>query len=478
MAGRHVRSFLPQRKFFILLVSLFLLLVPSSWAGSTHRIDPPLRAVFIVLVEEHQLNQMVDSIQQLERHFNNKYRYDWAFFSNKELSDDFKDATSNATTATITYDLIPEQHWVKSNPVERGPFVDVDKELLESISYRKRWSAGLFAREKRLQAYDWFWMVEPGAQFLCDITVDVFRLMKDRGIFYGTNEVSPENIFESELLWQSTKRFIEEHPEIVQPQADIIWILSNDGKLSTPTITKNYYDDDDNEDGEPKLLSNEVNDSACGARRQKQECALSPSVPQNADIQQCEPEPVADSFTTRLAAKYNHCNLNTPIEIGYLEHFRGPEHKFYFEHLDKAGNFVYGTASNIPIHSLSASMFLPRDRVWLLNDMPCEMRGRHSCPPAPRETAHVEASEGFVADVPDRSWSGLCDNEVVESIHKRWACISVDLARQDAICTRHLGHTALDERNFKLLEPQRYPSYVDEEWFNVLDGKKGPKSDF
>ncbi|KAL9610362.1 MAG: hypothetical protein Q9167_004932 [Letrouitia subvulpina] len=48
------------------------------------------RAALISLVRNSELEGIVQSMQQLEYHWNRKYRYPWIFFNDEEFSDEFK----------------------------------------------------------------------------------------------------------------------------------------------------------------------------------------------------------------------------------------------------------------------------------------------------------------------------------------------------------------------------------------------------
>ncbi|KAF6825258.1 alpha-mannosyltransferase [Colletotrichum plurivorum] len=437
MAPAH--SFLSPRP-LLLLFTLLLAQVPLVMSAGIQLWDASPRAAFVSLVSESQLDQMVASVAQLERRFNAKYRYDWVFFSYEELSEEFKDSTSNATAGTVTYNLIPDKHW---SPLDSGrpEAMDTNQANSWAAHHKRRWSAGLFAREKRLDAYDWFWMVEPGTQFMCDIDVDVFRLMRDRDIVYGVNQALFQDVSDAKSLWKSAKTFMDEHPDLLQPKADISWILGNDGSLGTPTISAGHQTNVS--DG---FSSNDQ------ALKANEEAGLQPGVPQEADPQQCEPNTVPDAYTSRLAASYSDCKVDAPIEIGNLRYFRGPEHKSYFEHLDRAGDFHHDTFRNVPIHSLSASMFLPRDRFWLLNDMFYEMHGLRSCPPMPTQTADVDNldEQSILADLINSALiASQEDMSGLKSLHGVWDIFVVDLERQDKIPAPFLGHTTIDDRNFK-----------------------------
>jgi len=41
----------------------------------------------------------------------------------------------------------------------------------------------------------------------------------------------------------------------------------------------------------------------------------------------------------------------------------------YFEHLDKAGGFFYERWGDAPVHSIAASLFLPRSQIHFFNDI-------------------------------------------------------------------------------------------------------------
>ncbi|GKT51029.1 alpha-1,2 mannosyltransferase KTR1 [Colletotrichum spaethianum] len=475
MAERNM-SFSPFWYSFFITVLLVLLQIPSASSGPLYFRDPSPRAAFVALVSETQLGQMVASVAQLEKRFNSKYRYDWVLFSFEELSEDFKDAASNATAGTVTYDLIPQQHWSNPRSVNNGCFeagtgVNADTAQIRASQHKLRWSAGLFAQEKRLQTYDWFWMVEPGTQFMCDINVDVFRVMRDHGIAYGTNEISSQNDENARLLWQSTKSFVDKHPELVRADADITWIVSDSGNLSKPNFSSHHYVDEGDEVQVDQDSQSEV--KACRVSGPDIEAGVRPGVSYEADPEQCDPDLVANAYDTQLSSTYCQYNAeaDTVIEIGNLNHFRSLQHTSYFEYLDNAGDFHYGNTGDVGVHSLSASMFLPRDKVWLLDDMICEMCGSHSCLPLPRSTSQMNAvgDSTYLADIFGSSWFQPCEGSHLSILHRIWANIASGVVRQNGFPAAQTGHTALDERNFKIYKPERYPVDVKQGWYSLED---------
>ncbi|GKT57951.1 glycolipid 2-alpha-mannosyltransferase [Colletotrichum tofieldiae] len=464
--ARRSKSFFACWYRIIFTILLVLLQIPSAFSGPLYVRDPLPRAAFVALVAEDQLDQMVASVAQLEQRFNSKYRYDWVFFSFEELSEDFKDATSNTTTGTVTYNLIPQQHW----PISRSSDpVHFETGLVRAAHHKRRWFAGLFAREKRLQAYDWFWMVEPGTQFMCDINVDVFRKMRARGIAYGVNEISFQPDDSSKLLWQNTKSFMAKHSDLVRPTADITWILSDGSNLSKPDISSDYHVDD--KDEMQVGQDSDLHIRARSASEPETETDIHLVVSHGADNQQCDRNSAAHAYATQLASTCDQCSPDTPIEIGNLNYFRGPQHTSYFEYLDNADDFYYGDTRDVNVHSLSASMFLPRDKFWLLGEMIREIHGPHSCPPPSLPASDFDPADdpAYLADIFGSSWFQSYEGSHLSIVHRIWANMASGIARQNGFPAAQTGHTALDERNFKMYKPERYPVDVKLGWYSLED---------
>lgn len=158
------------------LISL-LLYLPAfiHGLGFDSSTDPPPRAALVTLAHDSDLPAMLVSMHQLEDQFISQYH--WIFFSTRELSEDFKRLTSNATSATCIYEVIADEHWgtpdwARQDPLYVPPSYETDfhpdpETPAADSRQRYRWNSGLFAREKRLKDYDWFWRVEPGVSSCC-----------------------------------------------------------------------------------------------------------------------------------------------------------------------------------------------------------------------------------------------------------------------------------------------------------------------
>lgn len=118
----HTEPFFLSQSSFLLFFILIFVNLPLVLSTSLMFWDSSPRAAFVAIAAEDQLIQMVSSVRQLEHRFNHKYHYDWVFFSHEELSEEFKEATSNATSSIATYNVIPKQHWSIPSWVDSGRF--------------------------------------------------------------------------------------------------------------------------------------------------------------------------------------------------------------------------------------------------------------------------------------------------------------------------------------------------------------------
>lgn len=152
--------------------------VNSLSPSSSLAVDTTPRAALVTLVHDYDLEPLLSSIHQLEDAFNKKYNYDWVFFSTEPLSDEFRRITSNATSSTCVYEVVRQdeakvhrwqndrlnQEHLPSQTSQDAPSPTRGDVLEPRQTFRqlKRWNNGPFAKEKRLQTYEWFWRIEPG----------------------------------------------------------------------------------------------------------------------------------------------------------------------------------------------------------------------------------------------------------------------------------------------------------------------------
>ncbi|CAJ0886337.1 6389_t:CDS:2, partial [Entrophospora sp. SA101] len=176
-------------------------------------------AVFLVYLGHENTKRMGTTLAQLENRFNHKYQYPYVFLSDKEISDDFKNYISGLTKAKCEYGTIPKEQWGTPSNIDLELFDEKMKELEGkdvllggSLTYRysNRFLSGFFQNHDLLKKYDYYWRVEAGASYYCDLDYDPFLYLQDNDIKYG-----------------NVKEFMTLHPEYVK---DDNWMefFSND----------------------------------------------------------------------------------------------------------------------------------------------------------------------------------------------------------------------------------------------------------
>ncbi|KAI1742980.1 glycolipid 2-alpha-mannosyltransferase-domain-containing protein [Xylaria scruposa] len=318
--------------------------IPSQYQQSLLETRP--EAAFIALVRNSEVEEMVYSMIQLEARFNSRpiHQYDWVFFNDEDFSDEFMLSVKNATNSQCYFEIIPKEHWSIPSWIDTTRFdvgrqfmgsIGVGKAWLQSYHHMCRWNAGLFALEKRLAFYEFFWRVEPGVDFSCNINYDVFRFMRDNDMAYGFNMAILDDARSFPSLWDRTKTFIKKNKDMIHKDADYDWLLHSPLQGEDIVHASSLPSEDDDEDNKKDF----------------------------------------DHL------QYNNCQFYSNFEVGSLAFFRSKEHRAYFEHIDKTGGFYYERFGDAPIHTLSVSLFLPKSRIWYFRDIGYAHGLCEQCPP-------------------------------------------------------------------------------------------------
>ncbi|KAF4974416.1 hypothetical protein FZEAL_8690 [Fusarium zealandicum] len=396
--------------------------------------DTAPRAALVSLAHDHDLPAMLFSMQQLEDKFNSRYHYHWVFFSTQELGDDFKQRTSNATNATCIYEVIPDENWSipgwtdqSQISTSRETTLDYDSETLRpmaNIRQMNRWNSAPFAKERRMRDYDWFWRVEPGAQLTQDIPFDVFRFMRDNGIAYGFNRAI---LGQTSLraLSPRIKSFVDQHPGLLHEEAAISWLLDN----NTDSVTHQAVLRDDAQDfhdgrSEADLSQDEIEDDHL-AEQEDDEGSFS----------------LSECFASWLSGIYGS-SLYPTFEIGSLAFFRSPNHVAFFDHLDSAGDFEHRRVDDVPVHTFSASMFLPRQSVWNFRNRDLLHRTRHGQRLSqPKATPDPEWNDNAARIA---EWKGD-RKQAKEAFLAYWGRIALDMNQQNENPKMRSGNTEIQD---------------------------------
>ncbi|KAG1294325.1 hypothetical protein G6F66_005308 [Rhizopus arrhizus] len=178
-------------------------------------------------------------MQQLEARFNHKFQYPYVFLNDVEFTEEFKTLTRSMTDAEIKYGLIPKEHWsypdwidIKKADESRHKMGAANIIYGDSLSYRHmcRFESGFFYRHPLMQDYEYYWRVEPGVEYSCDIDYDPFLYMKENSKKYGWTLSLIEYESTIPTLWKTVKSFMKDYPQLIPKNNLIDFISYNHGK--------------------------------------------------------------------------------------------------------------------------------------------------------------------------------------------------------------------------------------------------------
>jgi alpha 1,2-mannosyltransferase len=198
---------------------------------------PRMNATFVTLARNSDVWEIAKSIRQVEDRFNRRYNYDWVFLNDKPFDATFKKVTSSLVSGNTFYGEIPNEHWSFPEWIDQEKAKKVREDMKErkiiygdSVSYRHmcRFESGFFFRHPLMMNYEYYWRVEPSIELYCDIHYDPFRVMVEQNKKYSFVLSLYEYVETIPTLWESTKKFIKNHPEHIAKD-NSMGFLSDDG---------------------------------------------------------------------------------------------------------------------------------------------------------------------------------------------------------------------------------------------------------
>ncbi|KAF2841307.1 glycosyltransferase family 15 protein [Patellaria atrata CBS 101060] len=301
--------------------------------GDNYAPDNPnsdrINATLLSLVRNEELDQMLQSMRDLERTWNKKFNYPWTFINDVPFTEEFKRRIKAETQAAVNFEIVPKEHWDVPTWINDDLYresTDVLKDLgvqySDKLSYHQmcRWNSGLFYKHPALQHTRYYWRVEPKVHFFCDVDYDVFRYMHDHNKTYGFTinlYDSPESVT---TLWPETEAFLAQHKDYVHPNSAIEWVKDS--------------------------------------------------------LRRPEHNIKANGFST--------CHFWSNFEIGDMEFWRSKKYEDYFNHLDRAGGFFYERWGDAPVHSIALGLFEDASKIHWFRDIGYQHIPFFNCPNSPK----------------------------------------------------------------------------------------------
>lgn len=164
----------------------------------------------------HTLEQIVQSIQQIEQTFNSNFNYPYVFITENEFTSEQKKEIESIVSAPVLFGTIPKKYfqypsWIDQNKAATARSKMHNLEFGSSASYRfvQRYLAGFLWKHELLQNFDWFWRIQPDVELFCEMQYDIFRWMQDTGNLYGFTLFGREEIDTMPSIWNLTEKFNE-----------------------------------------------------------------------------------------------------------------------------------------------------------------------------------------------------------------------------------------------------------------------------
>ncbi|CAG8800683.1 40148_t:CDS:2, partial [Gigaspora margarita] len=201
------------------------------------QIDTRLNGVIIVLVRNSELHQLRKTMRSFEDRWNKKYNYPYVFLNDQNFTQEFMTMTTVLTSAETYYGLIPGYMWGYPPWIDQARAAETRRQMGfrhilygDSESYRHmcRFNSGFFFRHELIEKYDYYWRLEPGVDYTCDIEYDTFKFIKENNITYGFTISLLELSETIPTLWRTVIDFVYKHPQYIADNNFIRFISSDD----------------------------------------------------------------------------------------------------------------------------------------------------------------------------------------------------------------------------------------------------------
>ncbi|CAK7893654.1 alpha-1,2 mannosyltransferase Ktr1p [[Candida] anglica] len=191
-------------------------------------------ATFVVLCRNEDLYDLLETIQSIQDRFNSKYSYDWVFLNDVPFTSHFIYSVANfITNSTLKFGQIDPHEWDIPSWINQTymhqlwdeNYQDTPYGTSESYRLMCRYFSGFLHNHPLIQPYQYYWRIEPGVKYYCDIDYDVFRHMRENDLLYGFTISMFEYRDTIPSLWSHFKQFMQ---NTNREYGDLIRFVMND----------------------------------------------------------------------------------------------------------------------------------------------------------------------------------------------------------------------------------------------------------
>ncbi|KAL6120889.1 hypothetical protein NUSPORA_02302 [Nucleospora cyclopteri] len=174
-------------------------------------------AVILILCRNKEKDQMSATIKNFEERFNKKYRYPYVFLNDEEFTDEFKRSLNEATNNNAQYGLVEPENWKMPENINKEKAKENWKKMaqagipyaeVESYHNMCRFFSKTFYKHPLVKDFEYYWRIEPGVIYHCDIDGDPFYQLKSLNKKYGFVITIREFMQSIETLMVETAKFL------------------------------------------------------------------------------------------------------------------------------------------------------------------------------------------------------------------------------------------------------------------------------
>ncbi|KAF8526872.1 glycosyltransferase family 15 protein [Hysterangium stoloniferum] len=282
-----------------------ILIILDAVCSTSEPLQRRANATFVMLVRNDEVNHAISSIKQVEDRFNHRYNYPWVFLNDEPFSDEFVQRTSILTDGNVSYGFIPKSQW--SQPA----WIDSEK-------------------------------ADKGRQ-----------TMIDEHVFHGVVRYQNMCTYNSGFFYHH--KYLEEFRWYwrVEPDVDFYCDIDYDPFL--------YMEDNNKTYGFTITLYEFERTVRSLWGTVKEFIKEHP--------QYINPDNAMGFISDNDGESYNMCHFWSNFEIADMDFWRSEAYSKYFDYLYKAGGFYYERWGDAPVHSIAASLFLPKSKLHFFSDI-------------------------------------------------------------------------------------------------------------
>ncbi|KAF4582653.1 alpha 1,2-mannosyltransferase 2.4.1 [Pleurotus pulmonarius] len=212
---------------------------PKSAATAATAAPPRANATLLILAKYADVDNLVPTIRDIEDRFNKHHNYPYVILNPEaEFGDDFKKRISVLTKAKIEYGVVPKELWDQPEWIDKEKAAktrdQMDKDGIVfggSLYHRNLWRfrAGFFFKHPLLQQYRWYWWIDPGTRYHCNMG-DPFLFMEQNNKTFGFTMTLYEFGSTIPTLWGHVRDYMGEHPEYIAQDNAMDYLSDNGGE--------------------------------------------------------------------------------------------------------------------------------------------------------------------------------------------------------------------------------------------------------